>query len=54
MVREKCQKCNKEFGLTETNCQLGNRESENINCPYCGHITTRKTSGIFQTYKLEK
>jgi hypothetical protein len=53
MDREKCQKCNKEFGLTETNCQPRNRESENITLPYCGHITTRRTSEIFQTYNLE-
>ena len=54
MEVEKCQKCNKEFGLTETNCQPGHRESEDITCPYCGYIITRRTNGVFRTFKLEE
>jgi len=54
MEIELCIKCKKEYGLMETNLRPGSRETEEIACPYCGNVITRRTSGMFTICSLEK
>lgn len=47
--------CAKDFEITELGGQMpGNKESEEIICPYCGNIITRKSNGVFKTHKLTR
>jgi ssDNA-binding Zn-finger/Zn-ribbon topoisomerase 1 len=55
MVEEnvKCDNCGRMFKLVEVNGdRLGDRDYQEITCPNCGNVTSRKTTGYFKTEKI--
>jgi len=50
---EKCRQCGRPFQVNEIGGKLpGTRESEDIECPHCGDVTTRRSNAFFRTSKL--
>lgn len=50
---ETCSDCGKKYSIIELGGGVpGGKESEEIICPYCGYSYTRRSSGVFRTYKL--
>jgi hypothetical protein len=53
---EQCPKCKKYFTVEEQFAGFpGCKESEEIYCPHqgCDYYYTRRSNGVFQTYKAE-
>ena len=51
-IRE-CRACGKPFSVSEIGGQMpGSKESERIECPHCGDVTTENSNGVFTTAKL--
>ena len=50
---ERCQKCNKRFGVSELGGGMpGTKEREDITCPHCRYTIQRTSDGVFQTHAL--
>ena len=50
---EECRKCGRPFYVSEIGGRMpGTKESEDIECPHCGHTMTRRSNGVFRTAKL--
>lgn len=51
---EICKECNKRFSVTEMGAKLpGTKESEEIECPYCGYAFKERSNGVFRTHRIE-
>jgi DNA-directed RNA polymerase subunit RPC12/RpoP len=56
MEKLKCNECKKDFDyeIIEAN-GIGNKEKEEINCPYCGdEYRTLMTSGLVTTHRIPR
>lgn len=52
---EQCRnsECGKRYSVSEIGGKMpGTKESEDISCPYCGNVVTRRSNGSFITSKL--
>ena len=49
-----CPECKKIFKVEEVDQTPGFRWSEDMVCPYCGHIVRTSLEYEFHTYKLEE
>ena len=51
---ESCPKCKKKFKVLETEQIPGFRDTEEMICPYCGHIVRTSMTYEFTTFPLEE
>lgn len=48
-----CSVCGKKYQVQEVNTGPWSWQPQEIECPYCQKVRTKKTSGTFKTTKLE-